>query len=800
MGIRNGLLEDILAAIEAGGGGGTSTFGEWLFDATNQSPPAGVGDFKLNNSDPLLATEVYINHVNSTGQDQKNLLNFGVVAGDTILLQKETDANVVISGEVQSSTDNGTYNTIVISNVQANGTFTDNDSFSLVSRSAGLSPEQINKIENSLLKSQFRPKEFPVNIFGYTNERAGADAALQGWTQIVGGSVFFDTLINANVYRLLDNFGSDASQAYYNLSVDQWRQISERGVNQLVDVRTNDGVNNDQTAVWFGFSAATNNTLQSEGLGWPSVTRGAWRMYFDRDNGVQNLRIADGVGAGTFTLPEGYNRILLLLDGDSSVTASLYLDEYNPDDPSENLITTVDLYQHANDYSDDRVTIGSGTGSGAGADFLMRNYQFSALYADPVLNFTLEDFVENNYLAIPPYVTDVTVNLTGDATAVPFNALMYINAKNTGDVIVQRPSGSENVVIDGSASQTFKVRGTTKEIVLQQISYNDDGDGVAGIQFFSRESLTSSDVTQVASEVTPGDLMVYNPVSNELEPAKLGAKIGDSQAITQDVNSNVIASTVSATFSVSRETLNLTALAINNGTVFTLDFGDPSDIELGSVKEQRLYVEPDSGSTIRLQLDSPYEWRDFSSQFIDISEPAEVLVNLYNRTDGVGGVAIITPLKHAERKKSEVVWNGLTGVSIPTVGQVDLIALLNATPPTSGSLAPYFNVSSNKINVYNANASMDFKLLLNGTFSGSAANRGIQLTFDGSFNALTVDRSSSAPNSPVNLFTSISVDKGGNFAVNGSQLKVQAFGSSFNVTDAVLIAEQVTNETDINIV
>ena len=80
-----------------------------------------------------------------------------------------------------------------------------------------------------------------------------------------------------------------------------------------------------------------------------------------------------------------------------------------------------------------------------------------------------------------------------------------------------------------------------------------------------------------------------------------------------------------------------------------------------------------------------------------------------------------------KRKKTEVFWSGITGLTLTADTDYNLVALLKALPaPAFGTLAPFFNTVSNKLNAYNDNASLMFKLNLAGLWSAATENRSMQ--------------------------------------------------------------------------
>lgn len=141
------------------------------------------------------------------------------------------------------------------------------------------------------------------------------------------------------------------------------------------------------------------------------------------------------------------------------------------------------------------------------------------------------------------------------------------------------------------------------------------------------------------------------------------------------------------------------------------------------------------------------------------------------------------------RKKSEVVYTGISQV-IPTTA-TNLVTMLKALTPTSGTLAPFFNTTSNKMVVYNENKTLNFKLSIVGTWPGGTTNRSMQLTFSGAVPDTLVDsRNAATATSNILLSTFFSVDQGGFLATNGSTLTIQANGAAFTATTIKIIAEQ----------
>lgn len=144
-----------------------------------------------------------------------------------------------------------------------------------------------------------------------------------------------------------------------------------------------------------------------------------------------------------------------------------------------------------------------------------------------------------------------------------------------------------------------------------------------------------------------------------------------------------------------------------------------------------------------------------------------------------------------DRKKIEVLYTGLT-LAIPTT-VTNLVTLLKALTPVSGSLSNFINTTSNKLNVYNDNSSVLFKLNIKGSWTTASQSRSMVLDFVGtSGNTLTVTRVDNTTPDVVQFFTYFSVDKDGNLATNGSAPTIQSNGSVFTATSILLTVEQVT--------
>ncbi|WP_265436084.1 tail needle knob protein [Aeromonas media] len=157
-----------------------------------------------------------------------------------------------------------------------------------------------------------------------------------------------------------------------------------------------------------------------------------------------------------------------------------------------------------------------------------------------------------------------------------------------------------------------------------------------------------------------------------------------------------------------------------------------------------------------------------------------------------------------KRKKSEVFWAGLTGPDAVLAADTnrDLIAWVKALPaPQFGTLAPFFNTVSDKLNAFNSDTSLSFKLNLVGSWSGGSAQRSMQLDFIGTNgNRLVASRDVQVTDDTVTLATFFSIDTGGNIVTNGTKPVIRSNNGSFTATSILLIAEQATRQTLISAV
>ncbi|QHJ80504.1 MAG: hypothetical protein [Bacteriophage sp.] len=156
----------------------------------------------------------------------------------------------------------------------------------------------------------------------------------------------------------------------------------------------------------------------------------------------------------------------------------------------------------------------------------------------------------------------------------------------------------------------------------------------------------------------------------------------------------------------------------------------------------------------------------------------------------------VTALAQKVRKKMEVYYSGLT-LDIPTTA-TNFINLVKALTPTSGALNSFFNTTTNKLNVYNDNTSVLFKLNIVGSWTTTSQSRSMVLDFAGTQgNRLTVNRVDNTAPDIIQFNTYFSVDANGNIVTNGTAPTIQSNGSVFTATAILITVEQTTGVASI---
>lgn len=178
-----------------------------------------------------------------------------------------------------------------------------------------------------------------------------------------------------------------------------------------------------------------------------------------------------------------------------------------------------------------------------------------------------------------------------------------------------------------------------------------------------------------------------------------------------------------------------------------------------------------------------------------VAEHSDTLQQHEDRLDLIEDVLVshgerLNALEYAvTRKKSELVFTGLS-LLIPTT-PTNLITLLKAITPASGSFAPFFDIVNDKMVVFNEDKTLNFKLVVVGSWASGSLNRSMSVTFSGAVpDTLTEPRYPGTTTDNCTFPTFFSVDKDGFLATNGSTITIVSNGSTFTATTVKLIAEQ----------
>ncbi|MGL5293300.1 MAG: tail needle knob protein [Aeromonas sp.] len=180
---------------------------------------------------------------------------------------------------------------------------------------------------------------------------------------------------------------------------------------------------------------------------------------------------------------------------------------------------------------------------------------------------------------------------------------------------------------------------------------------------------------------------------------------------------------------------------------------------------------------------------------VTVAEHTDTLQQHEDRLDLIEDVLVshgerLNDLEYAvTRKKSELVFTGLS-LLIPTT-PTNLIALLKAITPASGSFAPFFDIVNDKMVVFNEDKTLNFKLVVVGSWASGSLNRSMSVTFSGAVpDTLTEPRYPGTTTDNCTFPTFFSVDKDGFLATNGSTITIVSNGSTFTANTVKLIAEQ----------
>lgn len=92
-----------------------------------------------------------------------------------------------------------------------------------------------------------------------------------------------------------------------------------------------------------------------------------------------------------------------------------------------------------------------------------------------------------------------------------------------------------------------------------------------------------------------------------------------------------------------------------DGAELTLDFGDPSLLDVGTIHSCFVYANLTNGGTIKFKIGAPYQWVNGGSEFI-VDSSSTIDSRLFNNTE-TGGILQILPLDLTEYENVQADWN-----------------------------------------------------------------------------------------------------------------------------------------------
>lgn len=143
--------------------------------------------------------------------------------------------------------------------------------------------------------------------------------------------------------------------------------------------------------------------------------------------------------------------------------------------------------------------------------------------------------------------------------------------------------------------------------------------------------------------VVDDQIVTYDSTIEKFIPSQFGAKIGGSNAITQQLPADPInASGSDQTVVVPTD---CTVIAANvDGVTLTLDFGDPSQLALDTIKGCFVYCNPSNGGVVRFKVGGGYFWANNGDPDFDVDAVVTCDTRLYSATSGTGGILQVVPL------------------------------------------------------------------------------------------------------------------------------------------------------------
>lgn len=244
----------------------------------------------------------------------------------------------------------------------------------------------------------------------------------------------------------------------------------------------------------------------------------------------------------------------------------------------------------------------------------------------------------------------------------------------------------------------------------------------------------------------------------------------------------------------------LMAQEVPAGTVVFARLGEDVPNESGwATTTQLTSLQTSLQTDIDSRLESTENLADLSNVAAartNLALGAAAVLNVGLATGTVADGGVVNGLVQKVRKKMEVYYSGLS-LAIPTTA-TNFINLVKVLTPTSGTLNSFFNTTSNKLNVYNDNTSVLFKVNIVGSWTTASQSRSMVLDFAGTQgNRLTINRVDSTTPDTVQFSTYFSVDANGNLVTNGSAPSIQSNGSVFTATAILITVEQITGVSSI---
>ena len=244
--------------------------GNWRY-RTETTPPPASGQIRFNNTDPELATLLFVNNTNDGGADVGNFLGL-LNAGDVIYIQERSDSDNFILVQIANNIDFGTYRQFAIAAVVQQGTaLTQNTRVALVITVSG------GSFQGSMSSRFFVASDFTDPIFPAVT--LGIKAFLGG----VGSGVFipgilYDFTNHPGVWGM--STGTTAAGRLFILSAPQITlQVGLGGITRIgawfqSPAQLSDGVNRYMLRMGFSVMALPN-----------TITQGITFEYTDNENG-----------------------------------------------------------------------------------------------------------------------------------------------------------------------------------------------------------------------------------------------------------------------------------------------------------------------------------------------------------------------------------------------------------------------------------------------------------------------------------------------------------------------------------